>query len=235
MHFSDFVDRITHDRSVRFWTVVSGVATLIGVVLTCLGYASNLIPHGSLASTNATPTQNSAGFLPTRTILDIPTNTPSPSPTATVAFSTPTATAGISLKGLDPIDGSDPVSTQPVELNGITYLDLVRENEFVCGSVQVDYDLGKRFSTFTAIAGLSDTYSTPDVPWIFAVYSVEASGKRTLFEQIMKFGQVANIHVSVSGVVRLRLSIEWINPGHLVTCSAYSTYDSVWAMPELTP
>lgn len=127
----------------------------------------------------------------------------------------------------------DNIETDPTSLAGKNYVDVVRQDLFVCNKRESDFVLSKRYTRFTATAGLNDKYDTPELPWVFAVYAVGANGNTQLFKKVMKYGQAAKVDVSVSGQIRLRLSIEWINTGGLPTCAPYNEFNAVWADPKL--
>ena len=121
-------------------------------------------------------------------------------------------------------------------MGGEEYLDLVREDPEKCGKQELIYNIGKKYTRFTATTGLYDDYNERDAPsWVFAVYVNDGGGDRGLFKKIMKFGDVEPIDVSVKNAIRLKLVIEWINPGYMITCSPLNSYAAVWANPILTP
>ncbi|ALV30754.1 hypothetical protein AS200_00555 [Streptomyces sp. CdTB01] len=114
-------------------------------------------------------------------------------------------------------------------------MDLVREDPEKCGKQELIYNIGKKYTKFTATTGLYDDYDESDGPWIFAVYANDGSGDQQLFKRIMKFGDVKPIEVSVKNAIRLKLVIQWIDPGRLITCSPLNSFAAVWANPTLTP
>lgn len=163
-----------------------------------------------------------------------PTPTPSPSPSGSGTPTESPQPEKISLASLTPLNEN--VNLQPASLNGEEYLDLVREDPVKCGKEEMTYNIGKKYSKFTATAGLYDDYNERDAPsWIFAVYANDGSGDRELFKKIMKFGDVQPIDVSVKNATRLNLVIQWVDPGYSVTCSPLNSYPAVWAKPTLTP
>ena len=207
--------------------IVSGLITLL------VGGGSDGKGSTTIAAVSPSTSQTSSATAPAPS----PTDSPSPSFSSTSATpdppsSTPSPVA-VSLAQLTPVTGN--IVTDPVSLGGTQYVDLVRQDPERCGKQEADFDLGKKYSYFTAKAGLSDEYNTMYGPWVFALYSVGSNGNQTLFKKIVKFGDVDTVRVSVKGVLRLRLSIEWIDPGTLQTCSGLEDNSAVWANASLIP
>ncbi|MFI5888426.1 NPCBM/NEW2 domain-containing protein [Streptomyces sp. NPDC051554] len=159
--------------------------------------------------------------------------TPSPSPFESDTTSESRQPEKISLASLTPL--YENANTEPTSLGGKEYLDLVREDPEKCGKQELIYNVGKKYTKFTATTGLYDDYDESDGPWIFAVYVNDGSGDRQLLKRIMKFGDVKPIDVSVKNAIRLKLVIQWIDPGRLITCSPLNSYAAVWANPTLSP
>lgn len=180
------------------------------------------------------PTSSTPSVTPseTPTISDPPTDTPS-SPSESPAPTESPSPEKVSLASLTPL--YENATTEPASLGGKQYLDLVREDPEKCGKQELIYNIGKKYTKFTATTGLFDDYDESDGPWIFAVYANNGSGDQQLFKRIMKFGDVKPVDVSVKNAIRLKLVIQWIDPGRLITCSPLNSYAAVWGNPALTP
>ncbi|GHJ43432.1 hypothetical protein Cs7R123_07740 [Catellatospora sp. TT07R-123] len=237
----EIIEAVKNDEGhARLWAVIGGVAAVIALpVAICMPF---LVPGGVVNTAPSAFGTTAFSPAPVETVAvseepspsEEPPESPTPQPSVEESpTESPIPSGPISLASLDPVRGH--ADTQPAALGGVTYLDLVRLDPFKCNKQRVDYNLGKRYSRFTAKVGLYDDYSSTDVNWIMAVYSVEGNTERPLFKKIMKFGDISRIDVSVKGVLRLRLSVEWIDPGRLITCSPYNSYDGVWAEPTLIP
>lgn len=215
---------------------VSAVAAVVAVLVALIAY---VFPRGPASAQSAS---DQAGLQPSATVQPyVPPSAASESaaaPTATEKTTTAPATTAptskpqplpdsISLSQLDTITGD--VNTDPDSLLGKQYVDLVRQNEFVCGKNYADYTVPDGMTSFAADAGLDDQY--PDArSWTFAVYLVLPGGTTSIaFKQPMAFGQHAAISIKLNGALRLRIGIEYVSEGHLVTCAPYSGYTAVWA------
>lgn len=227
-----------------------GIAALvIGVVVALAPPVVSVATtsSGQAASTTTPMTTTPALTTTSQPPITSPTSTTAPETTSpsTTTTSTPdnggasdpnTSLPTLLLSQLTPLEGVDDFSTQPVRLGGTQYLNPVRLDPAICGKRQANYDIGGMgYTTFSATAvGLSDTYDDQeDKSWTFGVYAVGGNGATPLFQQIMSFGQVAHINVSISGVVRLRLEVDWIDRGGLPTCSPLNDFSAVWGDPTL--
>ncbi len=134
------------------------------------------------------------------------------------------------MSQLTPISGD--IGTDSESLLGKNYDDVVGQNQWVCGKNYAVYNIPDGMTAFSANAGLDDEY--PDkLAWTFTVYLVEPGGtSRLAFKKKMVYGQHAAISIKLNGSLRLQLGIEWVDPGHLVTCAPYTGYSAIWADAE---
>jgi hypothetical protein len=221
-------------------TSIALVAVIAGAFVTGLTVA-NKVNDAAIAEvgpsvttvvvTPTTTTQPNGTSLPT----SVRTTTSSEPTDITTTTTEPAAKdKSVRLAALDTVAG-DQVKIEPITLGGEHYLDPVRLDLHLCGDYKADYNLGGKYSTFSARIGLSDEYDDTDRPWIFALYDVGPDGNRALFKKEMRFGQVEQLSkIPVDGTIRLRLSIEW-NKKNLTSCGFYNSYDAVWANAVLEP
>ncbi|MFE0365696.1 NPCBM/NEW2 domain-containing protein [Streptomyces griseoaurantiacus] len=225
------------DEDKRKFRVIGAVLLVICFVMLLGGFLLN--SGGGKKEDKSEPTpdpvSSSPSVTPSETQTPDPTPTPSPSPSkSSTPTESPQQPEKISLASLTPLNEN--VNLQPASLNGEEYLDLVREDPVKCGKEEMTYNIGKKYSKFTATAGLYDDYNERDAPsWIFAVYANDGSGDRELFKKKMKFGDAQPINVPIKNAIRLNLVIQWVDPGYSVTCSPLNSYAAVWARPTLTP
>ena len=94
-------------------------------------------------------------------------------------------------------------------MDGVEYRQpvLIELSEYRRAQV-VEYDLGNRYTTFSATAGFADNFSDTVRPWRVTVGAVRNGEESLLFDQTMAFGATAPISVPVTDVLRLRITIE---------------------------
>jgi hypothetical protein len=116
--------------------------------------------------------------------------------------------------------GAGELSTDPIVSNGVTYknpvaLDAGCYNAWG-GDAWVDYDLGRRYETFTATVGLPDSAQAGSA----ASYGVLGDGK-TLSSGNLVPGTSTKIKISLSGISRLRLFSNVPDPTGAAGCGNY--------------
>lgn len=126
----------------------------------------------------------------------------------------------------DPEGGGQYVAAQ-YTTNGTQYLhsvDVAASCGSTRGSYWIEYDLGRKYQTFTATVGLSDTDSSAAK----AAYVVYADGKKVQ-TGTLTVGQSTPVKVPVTGVLRLRLETDNTNAGpNGCTSEANPQADVVW-------
>lgn len=223
------------DGRARRWAIYGGVAAVLAVPIAVVAIIVQVATAGGDASPpDASPTlaaQTSSAPLPPTTAA--PT-TASPSATSEPPTAPPSGDGAspVLLNTLESVNDAY-IKTDPTDLGGTTYVDLVRQDAHGCNKQRADYNLAKQYARFTAKAGLRDDYDRPELAWTFAVYNVDGGTERALFKKIIKFGDVVPVNVSVAGVLRLRLSIE--RADSRAPCRPFNGFDAVWAEPTLTP
>jgi hypothetical protein len=131
------------------------------------------------------------------------------------------------LAELEPVSGN--VRTEPVRLGGEEYRHPVRQDLATFSVIELDYDLGRRYSRLTAQVGLDDSYTDTDRAWRFMVRSIGGpQGEVVLFDETIEFGTVVPLDVSVDGVLRLRFSVERAFPAP-GSGGGYNAYNATWA------
>jgi hypothetical protein len=219
-------------------TVIGTAAAVLGVMIAIIAYAFPRGPEVPASIQNQESAHATTAPQPQPQVSPAATSpvpgeqTPTASTTSALATNDPPRPpTSISLSQLNPVSGD--VQTDPDSLLGRQYVDLVRQNEWVCGKNYADYNIPAGMATFTADAGLDDTY--PDSrSWTFAVYFIESGGTtRIAFKKTMTFGQHASISLNLNGALRVRIGIEYVEENHLVTCAPYSGYSAIWADAKL--
>jgi serine/threonine protein kinase len=236
--YADPIVAVPPPRRRRRALLASGVAALLVVA----AIATFLITRPA----TGTPDQvNSASGLSTLT------TTPTPATTDTgttldapsvVDTATPTADATGVPTGPQFLNELNPVDEDPLTLNGTTragsfsssgttYGHAIRMKPGCSnddgGTYWVDYDIGRKWSTFTTTVGLSDDSPTDAT----ASYTLIADTKPIATGKLA-LGTAAPINLPVTNVLRLRLQInnpESSNP----KCRAKTSI--IWGDPTLAP
>jgi hypothetical protein len=112
------------------------------------------------------------------------------------------------------------LSTDPIASNGVTYqnpvaLDAGCYNAWG-GDAWVDYELGRRYETFTATVGLPDSAQ----PGSTASFRVLGDGK-TLSAGNLVPGTSTQVKISLNGIARLRLFTNVPDPTGAAGCGTY--------------
>jgi hypothetical protein len=110
--------------------------------------------------------------------------------------------------------------TDPVESNGVTWqhpvaLDAGCYNAWN-GSAWVDYHLGRQYETFTATVGLDE--EAPD--GTTATYTVVGDAKKLASGSLVP-GAKTKIDVSLEGIARMRITINFPDPTGAAGCGIY--------------
>lgn len=218
--------------------LASGVAAL----LVLAGIGAFLITRPSTSTPDPISTASGLSTLaptsaPPATATPTTADTPTAVDTATsAADATGLPTGPQFLNELTPVD-KDPLtyngSTRVGSFNssGTTYGHAISMNP-ACGNHDggdywIDYDIGRKWSTFTATVGLSDD-SPADAS---ATYTLIADTK-PIATGPLKLGTAAPINVPITNVLRLRLKIN--NPeSSNAKCRAKTSI--IWGDPTLAP
>jgi hypothetical protein len=116
--------------------------------------------------------------------------------------------------------GGGDMTTDPMTSKGVTYqhdvaLDAGCYNAW-SGSAWVDYPLGHAYQTFTATVGLDDQAPSGTT----ATYAVTGDSKQLAAGSLVP-GQVVKLDLSLSGVGKLRLSMNVPDPTGAAGCGVY--------------
>ena len=231
--FREFIDRVAHERWVRFWTVVSGVVGVLGLLVTVVVLFSN----GSATSTSAgAPTSQSTSQEPTiaPTSLVPPVNLPSvndsPSPS-------PSASSSDAALDPDPLFLSDVPGGQFVR----TSFDVARTSariggkeypssywyEFFnctnCTSID-EFNISPVYRHFVGVAGLTDSSRHDNIIDGVEHFSIYANGKLVFGPTRVEYPAAISFDVDVSGASRIRLVVaDGTNDEYACWCGAHFT------------
>ncbi len=147
----------------------------------------------------------------------------------------PTPEQAVYLDELNPVKDPDllvdPVSTEPVTVDGQEYTRVVRLNRHPFGPRGVEYNLKRQYRSFSARIGFSDTEPT-EYKWHFEVWSISGGAPRKLADRVLGDGQVSDLRVPVDGVARFELRVRLAGPEPL-SAGPTTSYPVVWANPLL--
>jgi hypothetical protein len=189
-----------------------GIVVAVVALLAALGGAALMLfdrSEGEVATVATTAPATTATTRPDRTT---ETTAEGPDDTAGDAGSSGTTTGATatvapkSLSTLEPVDSehtSGP-DTGVVQVNGQQFTDAVFWSSSNRDPSWVEYDLGRKFQTFTAVAGFNQEADAQ----ITGIVRVIGDG-RELISAPISLGQVAPIDVSVAGVLRLRIELTY--------------------------
>lgn len=238
----EFIDRVAHERSVRLWTVIGGVAGAIGLVLTVV----LLLTSGPTQSQpSATPILRAPSDVPatTATTTAAPNESINPSSTSEDLASSPSPEETIASGPAGPtylVDASVVgarfrqfysandasfvgFKTGIIESGGETFDHSIFHSSLDKGKeAYVEYNLSRSYSSLSLQAVVSDSAPT-SATVRFEVYLDDKLAKRV----DVGFGKPTAVVVATSGALRLRLSLL-----RLDDASPY--YDAGWAEAALT-
>jgi hypothetical protein len=178
--------------------------------------------------------------LSTTTLVQPPSNTKQPRATTTTRLTTTTATPTTAtapatyLSSLTPNGNADPMIGSPY-IDGTKYPNSIWINLGSCNPGEThsqSYELEKKYSTFTAVAGLTDD-SAQNLP-APVDFSVTLNGGSPVFDQTLKQDQAAPITLNVSGVVTLTLTETTPFPAASNRCAGTDVYPG-WGSARVTP
>lgn len=183
------------------------------------------------ASGPTTSTSNTAGPPSSTTTPATPTTSVNTSTAATGFPTAPQFLNEFTPVDFDPLTSSGSTRAGSFSSSGTTYGHAINMNPGCRngdgGDYWVDYDIGRKWSTFTATVGINDT-SPSDAT---ATYTLFADSK-SIATGPLSLGTAAPINVSISTVLRLRLQIN--NPESSATvCRAKTSI--IWGDPTLVP
>ena len=205
--------------------IISLVADVFGIIGFFSGNSSSSAGTPTVAATSTSQVTTSA--LPTSQAESSSETMTTTSTTSslTVTTTSPKALAPWTyLSELQPLAGE--VSTDVAFVNGQKLEFPVRLDPRKCGKYYAEYDLsGRGFVSLTAVTGLSSDYVDPDNrQWTFVVYGDGSP----LFKQTMRLSEQRTVDVQLGGVNRLKVGVEWVNPGFLETCSPWNSHVAVY-------
>ena len=227
-----FVDRLLHPRHLAFWTLLSSIAAVIGLIITLFTLDSGT----SHSATHAggivpPPPQSTAAPHPTQAVSSSPSSAPastddgsssSPTDTATVA-STSSGPVISYLADQEPIGRGLDTGTQNINGDGYTHSLYALTCPSACGSPTCEYDLGRAWKRFQADIGVNDDSDE----MIIIQFEVFADGRSVGGVHRLKLGQHVHLTADITGVLRLKLVIT-----RVTTNGGQAT--AVWGDAELS-
>jgi serine/threonine protein kinase len=213
----------------RIW-IAAGAALV--VVVAIIGIA--------LALSGGTPPPGEARSLPPqhRATSTTSSTTTSTTTTTTTTLSGNTGTplasgAALFLSDDSTVGGTDQPTTGAATINGTTYPHSISDQFDQCSSsstISHDYDLGRKYSTFTATVGQADTSpQNATVQW--DVYL--DTSNHPYSKQLVK-GQSDQVSIPVKGVLTLTLTETYlpVTPNNQTTCG---NVIAGWGDAEINP
>jgi hypothetical protein len=151
------------------------------------------------------------------------TSTSAVSATTSASATTDSASSrAVYLAEVDPVDrGQISFGNSPSSVNGQACPQPINISRNPGVRATLDYDLGRRYSSFSARVGLRDD-SDPESVQRFEVF---ADGEM-LFQADVAFGQLQQIDVSIAGKLRLQLAVTTINDD-------YHRAVATWCDPQI--
>lgn len=219
---SDLVDRIAHERWARFWTVVAGVVAVISLVVTVLfsvgrpGEGPQVSTPRSIPSHATTGSPSSIDVSP----LTSPEPTSGVDPNALPTTSGSASTEVSYLADMRTVGGAQPAGTrslysgtETVDGTGYTHSLYALTCPSACGSPVCQYDLGRSWTGFHAVIGVSDD-SDDSVVLQFEVYG---DGRPITQARQVRLGRHIDLVANVVGVLRLKLVVTRVSGGGQAT------------------
>ncbi|MFJ3658258.1 NPCBM/NEW2 domain-containing protein [Streptomyces nigra] len=187
------------------------------VVVTCTTAAGVIVVAAACGGGNSNPevthTVTTTPPAVTVTANASPTLSRSPVPTSQSAY----------LSELDPLASTQGVDTSAVEVNGKGFARSVTLSANAADPVNsVEYNLSRRWTTFTATAGLRDDSPTGGS----LTFEVAIDGKRE-YRQEIPIGESRNVEIAVKRAFRLKLTVLYSGQ------DAGSTYYGSWGDARL--
>jgi len=185
------------ERAVAFWTVAGGATAILALTITVTSTSHS---EPTVVSGPTAP-QGSVSASPNSTIEVVPTPTTQSAPPST------TTTPSVAL--------ADEALTWVADMESLTYENSISINgkQFAdtftytysdcttwCANASVDFTLGRRYRQFTARLGVVDSSKGQGA----ILMRIIGDGK-TLLTQSVSLGKSVDVHISVEGILRLRI------------------------------
>jgi len=221
------VERLTHEGSVRFWTVLSGIATvlalLFSVALTVTGDGDPSETTASVPSETPSPKTGKPTKSPGAVKAATPTNAGAVEP---AKESTPTSLPSASVVSTadpEPRELGDPLDSQgcgafgwrnrgPATIAGVDYpSSLLAYCEEDADVVWMDFLVPIGATLLTGIAGIDDHSTKADGKATFSI--LDTSGDPLVRDRTLAYGESWSLSVPVDEVRRIRLQIQFKHEG----------------------